>query len=55
LQWMRQSNHDKLSKNVAVDEATKLQPDPMWCLQEKPGILVGGQSSLQCILGALDQ
>ena len=46
---------DKLSKNVAVDEAIKLRQDTKWCLQEKPGILVGGQSSLQCILGALDQ
>ena len=46
---------DKLSKNVVVDEAIKLRPDTEWCLQEKPEILVGGQSSPQCIFGALDQ
>jgi hypothetical protein len=46
---------DKLSKNIMVDEAIKLRPDTKWCLQEKPGILVGGQSSRKCILGALDQ
>jgi hypothetical protein len=46
---------NKLSKNIAVDEAIQLRQDTEWCLQEKPGILVGGQSSWQCILGALDQ
>jgi hypothetical protein len=46
---------DKLSKNVVVDEAIKIRQDTEWYLQEKPGIRVGGQSSLQCILGALEQ
>ena len=32
---------DKLSKNVAVDEAIKIRPDTEWCLQEKPEIRVG--------------
>ena len=36
---------DKLSKNVVVDEAIKIRPDTEWCLQEKPGIPIGGQSS----------
>ena len=27
---------DKLSENVAVDEAIKLRPDTEWCIQEKP-------------------